>query len=159
VTPDPERLVTAALDELGVAYEALPCDPALSDTEAYGAAYGVAPERLANTLLVASKRGERSVVACVVLADDRLDVNGAVRREMGATKVSFARGEQTAELTGMELGGVAPFGLPDAVRVLVDTRVLDRDWVIVGGGSRAVKLRVDPAVFRDAPRTTVADLT
>lgn len=159
MTGDPAGLVTAALDRLGAAYESLPCDPAVSDTEAYAAAYGVPAERLANTLLVAAKRGDRGVAACVVLADDRLDVNGAVRRALGATKVSFAGGGQTAELTGMELGGVAPFGLPAEVRVLVDARVLDRDWVIVGGGSRAVKLRLDPAVFLRAPRTTVADLT
>jgi prolyl-tRNA editing enzyme YbaK/EbsC (Cys-tRNA(Pro) deacylase) len=157
VTSDPARLVTEALHALGAAYEVLPCDPVLSDTAAYSAAYGVPPERLANTLLIVSKRGPRRVVACVALADGRLDVNGAVRSEMGAPKVSFATGEQTVDISGMELGGVAPFGLPEDVRVLVDARVLACDWVVVGGGSRAVKLRVDPKVFVRAQRTTIVE--
>lgn len=114
-------------------------------------------DRLANTLLVVSKRGPRKAAACILLADDRLDVNGTVRARMGAPKVSFATGEQTAELTGMQLGAVAPFGLPEDVEVLVDARVLGPDWVIVGGGSRSVKLKLDPGVFVRAPRTTVVE--
>jgi prolyl-tRNA editing enzyme YbaK/EbsC (Cys-tRNA(Pro) deacylase) len=152
---DPAGLVTAALDELGAEYESLPCDPALADTAAYCEAYGVPMERSANTLLVVSKRGPQRVAACVVLATSRLDVNGAVRRAMEVPKVSFAPGGDTAALTGMELGGVAPFGLPEDVTVLVDERVMEPDWVIVGGGSRSVKLRLDPGVFRKAPRTSV----
>lgn len=149
--------VTDALDQLGFAYDALPCDPALADTAAYSEAYGIPLERCANTLVVVSKRGPLRVAACVTLADRRLDVNGAVRERMGAPKVSFAAGDQTAELTGMELGGVAPFGLPDDLPVLVDARVLDHHWVIVGGGTRSVKLRVDPRLFTKAPRTTVVE--
>lgn len=150
-------MVSSALDAIGAEYEALPCDPELSDTATYAVAYGVPADRLANTLLVVSKRGPRRVAACVLLADGRLDVNGVVRARMGTQKVSFADGEQTAELTGMQLGGVAPFGLPEEVEVLVDARVLEPDWVVVGGGSRAVKLKLDPALFRRAPRTTVVE--
>jgi prolyl-tRNA editing enzyme YbaK/EbsC (Cys-tRNA(Pro) deacylase) len=157
VTTDPAQRVTDALDAMGAPYEVLPCDPELSDTATYSEAYGVPPERLANTLLIVSKRGPRRVAACVALADGRLDVNGAVRAQMGAQKVSFATPDQTAEITGMELGGVAPFGLPEDVPVLVDARVLTYDWVVVGGGSRAVKLNVDPKVFVEAPRTRIVE--
>lgn len=147
--------VTDALDALGFSYEALGCDPALADTAAYSQAYGIPLDRCANTLVIVSKRGPRRVAACVALADTRLDVNGVVRDRLGAPKVSFAGPDDTAALTGMELGGVAPFGLPDDLPVLVDARVLDHDWVIVGGGTRDVKLRIDPQVFTKAPRTTV----
>ncbi len=157
MSTDPARLVTDALDAMGAPYEVLPCDPELSDTATYSQAYGVPPERLANTLVIASKRGPRRVAACVALANGRLDVNGAVRAQIGAQKVSFASAEQTAEMTGMELGGVAPFGLPEDVTVLVDARVLEHDWVVVGGGSRAVKLKVDPKVFVEAPRTRIVE--
>jgi prolyl-tRNA editing enzyme YbaK/EbsC (Cys-tRNA(Pro) deacylase) len=147
--------VTDALDALGFSYEALACDPALADTAAYSEAYRIPLDRCANTLVVVSKRGPQRVAACVALAGTRLDVNGAVRDRLGAPKVSFAGPDDTAALTGMELGGVAPFGLPDDMPVLVDARVLDHDWVIVGGGTRDVKLRLDPRVFSKAPRTSV----
>ena len=50
-------------------------------------------------------------------------------------------------LTGMEIGGVTPFGLPDDLPVLVDARVMEPDWVILGGGNRSSKLRLAPAAL------------
>jgi prolyl-tRNA editing enzyme YbaK/EbsC (Cys-tRNA(Pro) deacylase) len=154
---DPGRRVREALDALGARYRVLDCDPELADTQAFVAAYGFAPPQVLNTILVVSKRGPRVHAACVAPADARLDVNGAVRRELGAPKVSFASAEETAGLTGMALGGVAPFGLPADVPVLVDARVLEPDTVVVGGGSRAVKYLVDPEVFPRAPHTRVVE--
>ncbi len=154
---DPEARVRRALDDLGADYELLACDPALADTAAFVAAYGVPADRSANTLLVSARRGPERTAACVVLATTRLDVNGAVRRALGVAKLSFADPDRTREQTGMELGGVAPFGLPGEVEVLVDAAVLTPDWVVVGGGSRAVKVRLDPAVLRRAPRTRVVE--
>ncbi|HSJ00150.1 MAG TPA: YbaK/EbsC family protein, partial [Patescibacteria group bacterium] len=90
----------------------MPCDPALADTAAFVEAYGVPPERSANTIVVASKGAEPSYVACVLLATTSLDVNNVVRREMGVRKASFAGADPVRELTGMEIGGVTPFGLP-----------------------------------------------
>ena len=141
-------LVRAALEERGVAFEVMECDPALADTAAFVEAYGVPPERSANTILVASKGAEPTYVACVLLATTSLDVNNAVRREMGVRKASFARAEPVMELTGMEIGGVTPFGLPPDLPVLVDSRVMESDWVVLGGGNRSSKLRIDPAALR-----------
>ena len=154
---DPEALVRRALDDLGADYELMDCDPALADTATFVEAYGVPAERSANTILVSARRGPPRVAACVVLATTRLDVNGAVRRELGVSKLSFASPEQTKDATGMELGGVAPFGLPHDVAVLVDAAVVALDWVIVGGGSRSVKVRLDPKVFGRAPATHVVE--
>jgi prolyl-tRNA editing enzyme YbaK/EbsC (Cys-tRNA(Pro) deacylase) len=87
-------------------------------------------------------------MVALVLATTRLDVNDACCRLMGVRKASFALAELTAELTGMEIGGVTPFGLPQALLpVRVDAAVLLRPRVVVGAGDRAAKLLVDPAVF------------
>ena len=137
--------VIASMSALGVDFEELPCDPALADTAQFCAAYGVPMERSANTILVASRRPEGVVVACLVLATTRLDVNGTVRRRMEVKKASFAGPDQTRELTGMEIGGVTIFGLPPSIPVWVDSRVTDLDWIIVGAGSRSAKLKLDPA--------------
>jgi len=140
--------VRRSLATAGVAFEVMACDPDLADTAAFVAAYGVPPERSANTILVASKGTAASYVACVLLATTSLDVNGVVRREMGVRKASFARAEPVRELTGMEIGGVTPFGLPDDLPILVDARVMEPEWVILGGGNRSSKLRVAPDVLR-----------
>jgi prolyl-tRNA editing enzyme YbaK/EbsC (Cys-tRNA(Pro) deacylase) len=137
--------VIAALTAQQISFEEMSCDPALADTAQFCAAYGIPLENSANTILVASRKPEGINSACVVLATTRLDVNGMVRRRMEARKVSFADADQTRELTGMEIGGVTPFGLPDDIPVWIDSRVLDRDWIVVGAGSRSAKIRLDPA--------------
>ena len=158
---DPDRLLHAstrdALERLGLAYEVMPCDPALADTAAFVEAYGVPPERSANTIVVASKGAEPSHVACVLLATTSLDVNNVVRRIMEVRKASFAGADPVRELTGMEIGGVTPFGLPQDLPILVDARVMEPDWVILGGGNRSSKLRVAPSVLTALPSVRVID--
>jgi prolyl-tRNA editing enzyme YbaK/EbsC (Cys-tRNA(Pro) deacylase) len=146
--PRPDPKVIVALDRIGASYEIMACDPELADTAQFCAAYGIPPEQSANAILVSSRRppGERAV--CLVLATTRLDVNGTVRRRLQVKKVSFASEEETIEVTGMEIGGVTPFGLPEGLRVWIDAAVLEPDWVIVGAGSRSAKIKLDPRVFR-----------
>lgn len=139
--------VVAHLAELDVAYEALDCDPDLADTADFCAHYGYAPETAANTIVVASKRPPGEFVACLVLATNRLDVNGKVRELTGWKKASFARPEETAELTGMTIGGVTPFALPGDLPLFVDTAVMGQPWVIVGAGSRSAKLKIEPSML------------
>ncbi|MDH3306693.1 MAG: hypothetical protein OEO77_04135 [Acidimicrobiia bacterium] len=144
---DIEERVLAELDALGADYEALPCDPALADTAAFCAHYGYSLDESANAILIASRRPPGELALVVALAATSIDVNRAVRDAMGVKKLSFAPQEVTAEATGMLIGGVTPFGLPDGVPVLVDAAVLEVPKVIVGGGSRALKIRLDPEVF------------
>lgn len=145
--PDPEQRVRQVLAELPVSAEVIDCDPDKADTAVFCEHYGYAPEDSANTILVAAKTGERQVVACVLLADSRLDVNHVVRKRLAARRVSFANAEETRELTGMELGGVTPFALPPGMAIWVDARVLTRPRIVLGAGSRSAKVVVAPAVF------------
>lgn len=158
---DPDGLLHAstrdALERLGLAYEVMPCDPALADTAAFVEAYGVPPERSANTIVVASKGAAPTYVACVLLATTSLDVNNVVRRLMEVRKASFAGAEPVRELTGMEIGGVTPFGLPEDLPILVDARVMGPDWVILGGGNRSSKLRLAPSTLAAIPSMRVID--
>lgn len=158
---DPTRLLHAstrdALDRLGVEYAVMACDPALADTAAFVEAYGIPLERSANTIVVASKGAEPRHVACVVLATTSLDVNRVVRREMEVRKASFAAADPVRELTDMEIGGVTPFGLPEGLPVLVDARVMEPDWIILGGGNRSSKLRLAPDALRSHPSMRVIE--
>ncbi len=141
--------VITHLDQLGLAYDVMECDPALADTAQFCEAYGVALEESANAILVASKKPEGHHAVCVALAHTRLDVNGTVRRKLGVRKLSFAPPDVTRELTGQEIGGVTIFGLPDGLDVWLDARVLDCDRIVVGAGSRSAKIRLDPRQLVD----------
>lgn len=149
--------VRSRLASLALAYEVMPCDPALADTAAFVAAYGVPPERSANTIVVASKGAAPTYVACVLLATTSLDVNNVVRREMGVRKASFAAADAVRQATGQEIGGVTPFGLPDEMPILVDARVMDPPWVILGGGNRSSKLKIAPDALRALPAVRVVE--
>jgi prolyl-tRNA editing enzyme YbaK/EbsC (Cys-tRNA(Pro) deacylase) len=138
-----------------IEYEVIDCDPDLADTAAFCEAYGVPLENSANAILVASKKPEGLYALCLVLATDRLDVNGTVRRSLGARKVSFASAEDTLARTGQEIGGVTVFGIPEEIPIWVSPTVLEREWVIVGAGTRSAKVKLDPAVFADHQRYEV----
>jgi prolyl-tRNA editing enzyme YbaK/EbsC (Cys-tRNA(Pro) deacylase) len=155
--PRADPRVIAHLDAIGEPYEVLPCDPDLADTAAFCAAYGIPPEQSANAILVASRRPVGEAVICLVLATNRLDVNGEIRRRLGVKKASFAPAEETAAVTGMEIGGVTPFGLPDHLRVWIDQRVMDPPWVIVGAGTREAKIRVAPSIFDRLENASIID--
>lgn len=155
---DIEAQVRDALASAGHPYELIACDPDLADTAQFCEAYGYGLDESANTIVVASRKPEGLVAACVVLADSRLDVNGVVRRRLGARKVSFAPADLTMELTGMMIGGVTPFGLPPEIPLWIDARVAARSDVILGGGSRSLKVRVDPAVLVGLGGEVVEDL-
>jgi prolyl-tRNA editing enzyme YbaK/EbsC (Cys-tRNA(Pro) deacylase) len=150
-------LTLASLEALGVSYAVMECDPDLADTAAFCEAYGVAPEDSANTILVSSKKPAGHDAACVVLATTRLDVNQRVRNLLGVRKLSFASAERTVELTDMLIGGVTPFGLPAGLRVLVDRRVMERTSIILGGGNRSSKLRIEPSALLSIPDVEVIE--
>ena len=132
--------VVAAVDAVPGALVA-PIDPTLADTAAFCAAYDVAMEASANCVVVAARRGEVTTYAAVmVLATHRADVNGVVRRHLGARKISFAPMADAVGLTGMEFGGITPVGLPQGWPVLVDEAVVAASEVVVGSGVRRSKL-------------------
>ncbi len=153
-----ESRVTEALARVDTAYETIECDPDFADTAAFCERYGYPMGKSGNTILVASKKEPRRFAACVVLASTRLDVNKRVRRLMGVSKLSFASGDDTLRITGMTLGGVTPLALPVDLPLYVDSRVMDLDYVILGGGSRSMKVKADPAIFIALGAEIVIDL-
>jgi prolyl-tRNA editing enzyme YbaK/EbsC (Cys-tRNA(Pro) deacylase) len=152
------RAQRAAVDS-NTTVDVVVIDPDLADTAAFCAHYGYPLETSANCILVASRDDEPVVAANLVLATTDLDVNRRVRKLLGVRKLSFAPADLVTRLTGMQIGGVTPFGLPDDLPLHLDTRIRDCDAVIVGGGSRRLKLEVAPAALAALPNAVwVEDL-
>lgn len=147
----------ARVRDLGEPYELFPCDPSLADTAAFCAAYGFDPEDSANTIVVIGKTDPPRFAACVTLAPYRLDVNRTVRDRLGTRKASFAPAEQTAALTGMQIGGVTVFGLPPDLPIWVDARVMARDRIVLGGGSRSWKVIAAPSILSGLPNVEIVE--
>lgn len=150
--------VLAALDATGLPYEPVRIDPHYADTAAFCARYDFPVERSANSILVASRREPRMFALGVVLATTRLDVNKRFRALLDAGKLSFAQADDMVRVTGMEFGAVTPLGLPPAVPVYVDSRVMVPDWIILGGGDRTLKIKIAPVVLTKLGAVVVEDL-
>ena len=149
--------VLNVLQSLSVPFEALACDPDLADTMAFCDHYGFTPQQSANALLLGSTKGEPKFACCIVLANCRLDVNKVVRKKLGVRRLSFADPETTKQLTGMELGGVTPFGLPPELPLWIDSRVMECEKIILGGGNRSSKLLMPPEGLSRLPGSEVVE--
>jgi prolyl-tRNA editing enzyme YbaK/EbsC (Cys-tRNA(Pro) deacylase) len=143
------------LEQASIAYRELDCDPALADTAAFCEHYHFTLSQSANAILVAGKGDPKKYACCIVLATTRLDVNKAVCKQMGVKKASFASADQTREITGMEIGGVTPFGLPADVPIYIDAAVMEQPEVVMGGGNRSSKVVLDPAGLTKLPNASV----
>jgi prolyl-tRNA editing enzyme YbaK/EbsC (Cys-tRNA(Pro) deacylase) len=149
--------VLDAATATGETFDIVACDPGLADTAAFCEAYGYGLDQSANAIVVVGKGDPRVYVCCLVLASTRLDVNGVVRQRLGRKKASFASADETAEITGMQIGGVTPYGLPPDLAIWIDARVMACERVIVGGGSRNRKLLVPPASLAALPGAQAID--
>ncbi|MEV0265821.1 YbaK/EbsC family protein [Streptomyces sp. NPDC050617] len=134
-------------------------DPEKADTAVFVETYGPwLLEQSANCVVIAAKRGgEATLAAALVLGRARADVNGVVRRHLGARKASFAAMDTALGATGMEYGGVTPIGLPADWPVLVDAAVADSPYVLIGSGRRRGKLIVPGRALAELPGAAVLD--
>jgi prolyl-tRNA editing enzyme YbaK/EbsC (Cys-tRNA(Pro) deacylase) len=140
------------------AAEVVRIDPAHADTARLAEEYDVPMEVSANCVVVTGRRaGQQRHAACVVLAHTRADVNNVVRRRLDARKASFASTELATEATGMEYGGITPVGLPSEWPVLVDSRVVEAPYVVIGSGVRGSKLVVPGKALADLPGAEVIE--
>ena len=151
-------LVADAVRRHSLAAEILECRADLADTAEFCAHYGFAAADTCNTILVVIKKTPREFAACLVRSDTRLDVNRRVAAEVAFKRLSFAGTEETAELSGMEIGGVALIGLPPDMPLLIDRLVMERASIIVGGGNRSSKLKLDPRELLKLPGARVAEI-
>ncbi len=150
-------IVEETLMRYGLIYQVLECLPEMADTAAFCEYYKVSPDVAANTILVVSRRVEPTRYAvCVVLGATRLDVNKKVCEVMGVRRASFADAETTARMTGMLIGGVVAIGIPD-LPIYIDSAVIRRPEILMGGGNRSSKLQLDPHELLKLPNVTVIE--
>jgi prolyl-tRNA editing enzyme YbaK/EbsC (Cys-tRNA(Pro) deacylase) len=150
---------TAAVIALTPSARVAAIDDALADTAAFCAAYDVALESSANCVIVSGRRGEVTKHAAVlVLATDRADINGVVRRHLDVRKISFAPREEATGATDMEFGGITPIGLPAHWPILIDEAVAAAGPVVIGSGLRRSKILVEATDLVTLPGAEVLAL-
>jgi prolyl-tRNA editing enzyme YbaK/EbsC (Cys-tRNA(Pro) deacylase) len=74
----------------------------------------------------------------------------ALRQYIGRSRLTMAKREEVLQVTGYELGAVAPFGLPQPMRVLADESVFVPDEVSIGSGIRGITVIIKSADLKQA---------
>ena len=152
-----EARVVSTLNDLGIEHDLIQIDPDFADTAEFCEKYGYTLEGSGNTIIVASKRGAKKYCACIVQGSARLDVNKTVKKLMGVSRASFASAEETMELTGMLIGGVTAFALPEDMPVYADQKLLEQKSIILGSGSRSSKIMIAPEEISKIPGAQFID--
>ena len=145
------------IESTNLEFEVMDCNPELADTFVFCKEYGIDLEDSVNTIVVKTKTGELKYAACALLATTRLDINKMIRKKIGARKVSFATIEETAKLTSMVIGGVTPITLPNTLKLWVDSKVMQRKTIVLGGGNRSSKIKVSPKIFHYTLNTEIVE--
>ena len=135
-------------------------DPELSDTATFCDKYNIGMDISVNCVIVEAKRADKTWhAACLVPANIRADINGIVRRELDARKISFAPMEKATSLSNMAYGAISPIGLPKDWPILIDSNAAKLVHAVIGSGIRKSKLLVPGSLFASLPNAKVMDLT
>jgi Ala-tRNA(Pro) deacylase len=149
--------LTRVLDEAEVPYELLPherTESALAEAEVLG----IAPADVAKTLVVTIPDG---YVRAVLPASERIDLRKLrkARGGDGKKKVHLASEEDLArDYAGFELGAVPPIGGSRRDPVVIDSRLAERDSVILEAGSHEESVRLATADLLRVTEADVADI-
>ena len=125
--------VTRELDEKGIEHRLFRHPGDVRSLEQAARERGQRPEQVVRSILFRLTAGQHVMV---LVAGPRQISWPALRRYLGISRMTLASPEEVRELTGYEVGAVAPFGLPEPVRVLVDESVLAEAEVSIGSGVR-----------------------
>ncbi len=74
----------------------------------------------------------------------------ALRAYLGQSRMTMATKDEVLRVTGYVIGTVAPFGLPQPIRLLADKNIFDYDEVSFGSGKRGTAIIMQTADFKKA---------
>jgi Ala-tRNA(Pro) deacylase len=149
-----ENDVTVILDQAGVEYELLP-HPRTETAAAEAEALGIETGDVAKTLVISTPGG---YVRTVLPASERIDLHKLREHLEGGKRIHLATEEDLRkDYPDFELGAVPPFG-GRGDRVLVDSRLAERESVVLEAGSHEQSVRMRTADLLALTRAEVADL-
>jgi Cys-tRNA(Pro) deacylase len=148
--------VALALDEMNIPYRLFVHPGPVHSLEQAAAERGQAPEQIIRSILFRLALGE---YVMVLMAGPQQISWTALRSYIGRSRLTMAKREEVLQATGYELGAVAPFGLPQPMRVLADPSIFTPDEVSIGSGVRGTTIVMQTADLRRAlPDVEIVEL-
>ena len=129
--------ISLALAEMGIPHTVFRHTGQLHSLEQAAEERSQRPEQIVRSILFRISKGGYLMV---LMAGPMQSEWKILRSYLGANRISMASKEEVLEVTGYQLGAVAPFGLPQPIRTLVDQSVLAEDNLSMGAGLRNVAI-------------------
>ena len=125
--------VARALDELQIPYRLFVHAGPVHSLEQAARERQQLPDQVIRSIVF---RVSQDDFLMVLIAGDRQIAWPALRRYLGQSRLTLATEDEVRSVTGYERGAVAPFGLPQPLRILVDESVFSHEEVSLGSGVR-----------------------
>ena len=120
--------------------------------------YGVDPSSGGNCVVVEVVKPEDTTFAAIVIpVGYRADLNHFVKKHFSAKRISLAPIDKITEMTKMEYGSITPFGLPSSWHILIDSRLAQKEKIIVGSGKQISKLLLPISTLLSIPNVEVIE--
>ncbi len=139
--------VARVLDELHVPYRLFVHAGPVQSLEQAARERHQMPEQVIRSIVFRVGKDE---FLMVLMAGDRQISWPALRRYLGQSRLTLATEEEVRSVTGYERGAVAPFGLPQPMRILVDESVFTHEEVSLGSGVRGTAVIMATSDLRRA---------
>lgn len=131
----PLTRITELLTARGIPFRLLPHQDPVFTVAAAAVQRGVAKAGIVKSILLRESKRHRFVLACVT-GEQQVDPRRVRAHLPGQWKrLSFATAEEIERVTGSVTGAVAPLGLPEAVPVVFDEAITDREMVSISSGN------------------------
>ncbi len=129
--------VAVALSALNISYRLFRHPGPVHSLEQAAQERGQKPGQVVRSILFRLSKGY--YVMALMAGPEQISWS-ALRQYLGQSRITTASREEVLQVTGYELGAVAPFGLPGPLRVLVDQSILEEEEISIGSGERGVTI-------------------
>jgi Cys-tRNA(Pro) deacylase len=96
---------------------------------------GQNPQQIVRSILFRVAKG---IYVMVLVAGPAQIEWKILRNKLGANRLTMASEEEVLSVTGYPLGAVAPFGLAQPVKIIVEQSVLEQQVISMGSGIRGI---------------------
>lgn len=113
---------------------------------------GADPGQIIKSILLITEN--EKVILAIVDGRSRIDLK-KVERKFGRTRL--ASPQEVKEVTGYEVGELPPVGIP--VKTLIDPKVLEKSYVLGGGGAINRLIKIDPRKILEIQNVEVESIS
>ena len=82
-------------------------------------------------------------LATIIGGDKKLNIK-KVRKHFCSPKIYFAKAIEVEKFTGFQIGGLPPYAFVGKCKVVIDTRIMEKPYVIGSGGDEFTGIKFNP---------------